>query len=217
MNNNSLNILYEDNDILVCVKPAGIATESANIRTNDMVSLIKQYLGKGNPYLGLVHRLDQPVSGILVFAKTSEAATNLSKQLQTSDMGKHYSATVQGEIQNGTYTLRDYLVKDGKKNKALVVSRNQKGPDGKPAKEATLNLTVLSYDPNEDTTIIKVKLLTGRFHQIRAQLSHFGHPILFDVKYGAKAAKDKRDGIALCADELHFKHPRNGKIMDFSI
>lgn len=217
MKNEALNILYEDNSILVCVKPAGVATESANMRTPDMVSMAKSYL-KPAKYLGVVHRLDQPVSGILVMAKTQAAAASLSKQLQGDDMGKYYTATVEGEITDSDPTLiTNYLIKDSKVGKALIVSENQKGPDGKPAREAKLTFEIKSYNPENDTTELLVKLLTGRFHQIRAQLSNMGHPILGDVKYGAMTDRYPKGQIALCASELHFKHPKTMKDMKFTI
>lgn len=219
MKSEELDVLFEDNEIIVCFKPAGIAVESADIRSVDMVSLIKSYLSKNaDPYLGIIHRLDQPVSGILVFAKTPAAAAKLSHQVQTDDMSKFYSATVQGDARkiNGnlpsvsfnsddSITITDYLIKDSRLNKALTV------PSGnKSAKEARLILRVLSYNEVDDTSVLRIKLLTGRFHQIRAQLSNLGYPILGDVKYGAVADNTFR-GIALCADELSFIHPSTGK------
>lgn len=234
MNTFSKTVLFEDNDILVCHKPAGIATESASIKTEDMVSLVKKYLcesyGKSDPYLGLIHRLDQPVSGILVFAKTPAAAASLSAQVKTDDMGKYYKATVHGNLYpvSGTaessisewVLLTDYLLKESKSNRAVIVNKGKKGADGKPAKEAKLLYKTLSYDPDTDSSVLQIKLLTGRFHQIRAQLSNIGHPILGDVKYGAEpinSLDSGRSGIALTADELHFKHPTTGKEMQFNI
>lgn len=234
MNTFSTTVLFEDNDILVCHKPAGVATESASIKTKDMVSLVKKYLcensGKSDPYLGVIHRLDQPVSGILVFAKTPAAAASLSAQVQTDDMGKYYTATVHGNlstvnvdtksVSDDWVLLTDYLLKDSKSNKAIIVNKGKKGPDGKPAKEAKLLYRIKSYNSTNDTTVLGIKLLTGRFHQIRAQLANIGHPILGDVKYGAEpinSSDSGRSGIALTADELHFKHPSTGKEMQFNI
>lgn len=229
----NLNILFEDNEIIVCNKPAGIAVESANIRTPDMVSMVKSHLrDTGNakePYLGLVHRLDQPVSGILVFAKTPAAAASLSRQVQTEDMRKYYTATVQGDAgkidislpsiktnEDNSLTVTDYLVKDGKSSIALIANKGQKGPDGKPSKEAKLILQVLSYNESDNTSVLGIRLLTGRFHQIRAQLSNLGYPILNDTKYGAIAVKDC-PGIALCAEELSFIHPTTKKVLIFHL
>ena len=217
--NERMKPLYEDDEILICEKSAGMATESANIREKDLVSAVRNYLG-GN-YVGLVHRLDQPVSGLLVFAKTPEAAAKLSRQVQTSDMGKSYLATVEGKLDAAAspVILSDYLIKDAKKKMALVVEEHTKDANGKEAKQARLSYEVLSYDPLTDTTELKIDLLTGRFHQIRAQLSHLGHPILRDVKYGAKKPADPEGsaGIALCAYSLSFHHPKTGEEMHFQI
>lgn len=211
--------LYEDDEILICEKNADVATESANIREKDLVSLVREYLG--GAYVGLVHRLDRPVSGLLVFAKTPEAAAALSKQVQTADMGKTYLATVEGKLEAtpSPVLLSDYLIKDAKQKMALVVPEHTKDANGKAAKPARLSYEVISYDPLADTTALKIDLLTGRFHQIRAQLSHLGHPVLRDVKYGAKkpANPEGPAGIALCAYSLSFHHPKTGEKMHFQI
>jgi len=215
-----MQILFEDQDILVIVKPAGVATESANIRSRDIVSEAKAYLGVPNPFIGLVHRLDQPVSGILVLAKNQRAAASLSRQVQTDQMQKFYKAIVEGKVTapSENHLLTDYLIKDPKQSKALIVKKGTKGPDGKPAKEATLSYQVLSYDEASDTTTLRIHLHTGRFHQIRAQLSNLGHPICGDSKYGSKKpAAETATGISLCAYELSFLHPANGKRLDFHI
>lgn len=251
----SLNILCEDNDILVCVKPAGIATESANIRTPDMVNMVKLYLmqspfaqsnvgvNRSEPYVGLIHRLDQPVSGILVFAKNPAAAASLSRQVQTDEMQKCYTAVVEGDFQkvdkasscidcqpDGSMLLTNYLFKDSKQNKAIIAKKGQKSPDEKLAKEAKLIIEDISYHEDTDVSVLRIKLLTGRFHQIRAQLANTGHPIVGDAKYGSGMIlpdMDKKDlpdymkenthGIALCACELTFKHPLTGKNMKYTL
>lgn len=257
----NLNIVFEDNDILVCVKPAGIATESANIRNADMVSMVKSHLlasstnGSlsinnsnnksmgGAPYVGLIHRLDQPVSGILVFAKNPAVAASLSKQVQTEDMQKHYTAVVEGDFQeafssvpgieclsDGTILVTNYLLKDSKQNKAIIAKKGQKGADGKPAREAKLIIENISYYEDTNISVLRIRLLTGRFHQIRAQLAGTGHPIVGDSKYGSDMIlpdmdkkkfpdcfKDDLSGIALCASELAFKHPFSGKYMKFTL
>lgn len=207
--------VYEDEEILLCEKPAGLATESANIRAKDMVSEVKTYLQGG--YVGLVHRLDQPVSGLLVFAKTPAAAASLSRQVQNGDMKKTYLATVEGKLENtgAPVILTDYLTKN-KDGRATVVQKDY--PSGK-ALLAKLSYEVLSYDPKTDTTDLQIDLLTGRYHQIRAQLSHIGHPVLRDVKYGAKKPADPNGpaGIALCAYALSFHHPKTGEVLHFQI
>ncbi len=219
-----MQILFEDKDILVVVKPAGVATESANIRNRDIVSEARAHLGNQNSFLGLVHRLDQPVSGILVLAKTQKAAANLSRQVQTDDMKKYYRAVVEGRLDSQSpaslqeILLTNYLVKDSKQSKAFIVNKGSKGPDGKIAKEASLSYQILSYDESADTSTLRIHLHTGRFHQIRAQLSHLGHPILGDLKYGSKKpAADSATGISLCAYELSFLHPVTSKRLDFII
>ncbi|MCR5269032.1 MAG: RluA family pseudouridine synthase [Lachnospiraceae bacterium] len=225
-----MKILYEDNDILVCEKEAGLPTQSASVRSADLVSQIRQHLN--GAYLGIVHRLDTPVSGLLVFAKTKKAAASLSKQAQESalpdpkaqghGMHKQYLATVEGLVEKSApVILTDYLIKDGKNNMAVIVSEGRRDAQGKPAKCAKLSYEVLSYDEKTDTTTLNIRLLTGRFHQIRAQLSHMGHPIVGDVKYGAAnkkpAASKETAGIALCAYDLTFVHPATGELMHFQI
>ena len=213
--NDHMKPIYEDDEILICEKSAGVATESANVRAKDMVSEVKSYLSGG--YAGLIHRLDQPVSGLLVFAKTPAAAASLSKQVQSGDMKKTYRAIVEGKIDPAAepVLLTDHLAKEG--DRAIVVQDPQK--KYKKTVIARLRYEVLSYDPDTDTTELKIDLLTGRFHQIRAQLSHLGHPILRDVKYGAKKPADPGGpaGIALCAYALSFLHPKNGKVVDVQI
>ncbi len=223
-----MNLLFEDNELLVVVKAAGMATESADLRKKDLVSELKSYLRSCNdnaaePYLGVIHRLDQPVSGILVFAKNAKAASILSAQVSDGRMRKYYQATVEGkfltEASSEDITLVDYLIRDPKQGKALVTAKGRKEHDGKIAKEAKLICTPLAYDPTSDTTKLRIRLLTGRFHQIRAQLSHAGHPVLRDEKYGAqKPVTPEGDaGIALCAYELHFLHPKTQQEMVFTI
>ncbi len=214
-----MNILYEDKDILVVKKPAGIPTQSASVRSMDLVSMLKNHLG--DAYLGIVHRLDTPVSGLLVFAKTPAAAAVLSKQVQNDQMNKQYMARVQGRVDktSAPVILTDHLIKDAKQNLSRIVPEGTKDAQGKPAKIAKLGYEVLSYDAKEDTTTLSVHLITGRFHQIRAQLSHMGHPVVGDVKYGAKkpAASKETAGIALCAYDLTFIHPASGEKKHFQI
>ncbi len=211
--------VYEDHEILVCIKPAGMATESASVREKDLMSEIRAHLDNG--YVGLIHRLAQPVSGLLVFAKTPGAAADLSAQVKRADMCKIYLALVEGKIPAAAepVTLTDYLIKDAKAKKALVVSEHTKDAKGHSAKCARMSYEVLSYDEAINATLLKIRLFTGRFHQIRAQFSHAGHPILRDVKYGAKkpAAFEKAAGVALCACELRFLHPKTKEEMVFTL
>lgn len=206
-------ILYEDSQILVCWKEAGMAVQSAGIRQMDLESCLKIYLvGKQPgrvPYLGIIQRLDQPVEGVLVFAKTAEAAARLSRQLQQGKIKKEYLALVEGCVWEGAGRLEDYLEKDGRTNTSRVVSCGTAG-----AKKAVLEYEKAGED--EGKTLLKIRLFTGRHHQIRVQLAHLGHPLAGDKKYGARMAADSR-AIGLCAVKTGFYHPKTGKWMEFQI
>lgn len=209
-------IVYEDEAVLVIRKPAGLATESAGIGQKDVVSELKNYVAKKNPgkmpYLGIVHRLDQPVEGLLVFAKTKKAAENLTAQLGKGTLKKEYLAVVCGKVPENTGGLVDYLIKV---NGMAVV---------KDAADAQAKKAVLTYTKKAETekfTLLAVQIETGRFHQIRAQLSHAGFPILGDEKYGSEESKElsrekKIRFTALCAVSLSFRHPVTGKTMAFT-
>ena len=208
------NILYEDKEILVCRKTAGMPVQAAKIGTMDMESALKNYLAQKTPgkipYLGVVHRLDQPVEGILVFAKTSEAAGNLSKQMMAGGAGKYYLAVAEGKAKNSEGTLTDYLKKNGKANISQTVPANTPG-----AKKAILHYKVLDQKEihGKTCTFLKIKLETGRHHQIRVQLSHAGMPLLGDRKYNPSGARGV--SLGLCSCGLEFKHPKTGKQMKF--
>lgn len=210
------NILYEDNSIIIVEKPAGIATQSADVTRPDLVSLIKNHLGKTDPYVGVIHRLDQPVAGILVFAKDKKTAAALSKQVQSDVMNKHYRALVEGivDVQEDT-VLVDKLYKDSRQNKAVI---SDTAPSGVSLQEAKLFYRTEKIYEDRGITELSIRLVTGRFHQIRAQLSHMNHPIVGDRKYGSTMSYQK--GIALVADRLEFTHPLSGekveKVVDFS-
>lgn len=215
----SLKILYEDGHILVCVKPSGIATQTAKATAQDMVSLIKNYLvQKGasrNPYLGVVHRLDQPVSGLLVFAKTQKAAAALSKQLQEETANKEYLALCLGHLPHSEGKLTHYLKKDKASNLAVVT-----GDWDKEGKYAQLSYRV--EDQRENSSLLSIRLKTGRFHQIRAQLLAIGNPLLGDRKYKTEESEKESlrqqiHSVALCANRLTFTHPITGKQMDFTL
>ena len=210
-------IIQEDRDILVCHKPAGLAVESAAIGRMDMVSELKNYLK--SPYLGIIHRLDQPVEGLLVFAKNQKSAAALSRQLQQNTLNKEYYAVVCGKPTSETATLVDYLRKDNKTHTAKVAAKG--APD---AKEAILTYQILETDLSTGTPIslLRVRIKTGRFHQIRAQLSHAGTPILGDRKYGntqslALTQTLNIQNTALCAYSLEFTHPTTGKPLSHRI
>lgn len=233
MENNKQQILFEDKDIIVCHKPAGIATQTAKIGQRDMVSEVTNYLAASamqKPYVGLIHRLDQPVEGILVFAKHSKAAAALSKQISDNRMQKCYYAvvstdnfsmekmsdeTLRAQGKGTTGTLIDYLYKDGKTNTSSVVSKERKA-----AKRAELSYELVKEHPEKGIALVKIKLVTGRHHQIRVQMSHAGMSLIGDYKYADRKAKQLSEElgqkqVALCAYELGFLHPMSGKELVF--
>ncbi len=222
-------ILYEDKDLIVCNKPAGIPVQSASVRVMDMESILKNRTG-GDIFI--VHRLDQPVEGVLVFAKNKHTAADLCRQTTDGTMKKIYQAVC--EILKGTkvcagtkVTLVDYLISDGKSNKSLVVNKETPG-----AKRAELNYQVLkSWFKGSQYALLEVELKTGRHHQIRAQLANAGLPIVGDRKYNPRGqdtdkhagrVREEEDGresdtLALCAVSLTFRHPVTKKNMTFKI
>lgn len=220
------NIVFEDKDIIVAYKPAGIATQTARLGQWDMVSELKNYLarkpenkGKGAPYLGLVHRLDQPVAGILVFAKNKESAASLSKQITDGSFHKYYDAVVFGKPEKEEGVLEDYLYKDGKTNKSMVVKEGF--PDAKRAKLSYKRKeTLMVLEAGQQASLVEIELFTGRHHQIRVQMANAGMPLLGDSKYGPETDKQFSQeigcrNVALCACKLTFKHPKTGKVMCF--
>lgn len=235
-------IIFEDEELLVIHKPAGLATQSAKVGQGDVVSELKGYLAKksgGSPrkdlYLGIVHRLDQPVEGLLVFAKTQRAAAALTKQLQKGTLHKTYLAAVCGIPESSQKELTDSLVKDG--NIVRVVTGQEKNyPEAKEARLAYHLLRSFSVTGPEGTqaenagsekqaaevSVLEVQLMTGRFHQIRAQLSHAGFPILGDQKYGSEASQRLSEmlgvrNVALCAESLEIVHPLTKKKMTWKV
>lgn len=230
-----LQILHEDTDLIVCVKPHGLATQNRRPGTPDLEHLLLNHLAKNatdksngrgsTPYLAVIHRLDQPVSGILVFAKTPTAAKNLNQQLTTDGFGKHYLALVDGRPAKESDTLTDYLVKDSKTNSSRVCT-----PDTPGAKKARLHYRVVpdrlssgasatesATDNQAPQTLLEVTLDTGRHHQIRVQLAHMGCPIVGDTKYNPDRTKKGWQEIELCAYKLAFRHPSSGAPMEFQI
>ncbi|MBR6487009.1 MAG: RluA family pseudouridine synthase [Lachnospiraceae bacterium] len=214
----NLNIIYIDNDILVVEKPAGLAVQTGNLIGKDLVSELKNYLSKTNgisdPYLGIIHRLDQPVRGLLVFALNDGAAADLSRKVSGGGFNKCYTALVEGivDTKGKWQVLTDYLIKD------KSISRIT-GKDDKNAKRAELKYRTLMTDRERGVTRLEIELLTGRFHQIRAQLSNMGHPIVNDQKYGAAKAGTSIGtvGIALCAYRLSFEHPLTKEKMEYTL
>ena len=177
-----------------------------------MLTLVKNYIKEkynkpGNVYLGLVHRLDRPVGGVMVFAKTSKAASRLSEQVRNKSLKKVYLAVVDGKFESKTGTLEDYLYKDERNNMSKVVNKEKKN-----AKLAKLDYEVLKYNEVKNLSLVKVNLHTGRHHQIRVQLANSGHSIFGDQKYGTRG---KGKQIALWAYELTIIHPITKEEMVF--
>lgn len=205
-----LEIIYEDSSILICKKAAGIATQTPRVGDADMVSLIKSYRAqKGeDTYLGVVHRLDQPVEGVMAFAKDKASAASLSAQIQNGTFEKYYYAVVLGQVAADRATLEDYLLRDGKVNVSSVVAQGTPG-----AKFARLFYETVSVF--SDRSLLRVKLDTGRHHQIRVQLSHAGHPLIGDKKYGQGAPGYLP--LALCAYHIGFTHPKTHAFVTYDI
>lgn len=204
-----IDVLYEDNHVIAVHKPAGLLTQGDKSKDPCLMDEVKEYLKKkykkpGNVFLGLVHRLDRPVSGIVLFAKTSKGASRLSEQFRDHTIEKTYHALVIGKPD--ARTLVNYLTKDEARKKVDVhAERGQR---------AELEYDVVaSYGPY---TLVKILLKTGRFHQIRAQFSFAGFPVLGDIKYGAPFALSDKS-IALCATSLAFTLPTKDERKTISI
>ena len=217
-------ILYEDNHLLLVVKPAGILSQEDISGDPDMLSLLKKdiairYHKPGNVFLGLIHRLDRPVSGVMVFAKTGKAASRLSAQVREGRFDKRYRAVVVGTPTKSEDELVHYLSKDHETNVTTVYAVTDTAP--KDAKLARLRYRKLGeYSGGaEAMSLLEVELLTGRSHQIRAQLSYMGCPIIGDNKYGAKEMfrSGKKADIALEAYQLSFDHPVSKERLTFSL
>lgn len=201
-----INVLYEDNHIIVVVKECNVPVCEDSSKDKDLLTMIKEYLKEkynkpGNVYLGLVHRLDRPVGGVMVFAKTSKAASRLSEQIRTSSIEKHYVALTHNKAKDSDI-LVDYLEKDCKTNTSFV---------SKNGKKSILEYKLINYKNN--MSLVDISLKTGRHHQIRVQLSHHGYPIYGDQRYGID-----KEGIQihLWAYKLKFKHPVKDEIMEFT-
>ncbi len=225
-------IQYEDEHILVVYKPAGFATQTAGVGQADVVSELKNYLKGG--YVGVVHRLDQPVEGLLVFARTREAAASLTALLQKGLLYKRYLAVVCGKPECDRGELADYLIKTADNRTKIVEGFSQKaeGKGGKAAdaaredvlgaKPARLRFELLAQSDGGEMSLLGVSIDTGRFHQIRAQLAHAGMPIIGDVKYGSEYSRElgriyNVRNVALCACELRCRHPVTGESLHFIV
>ena len=209
-----INVIFEDNHLLVVEKPVNVPSQEDSSGDIDMLTLCKNYIKEkynkqGNVFCGLVHRLDRPVGGLMVFAKTSKGASRLSDLIRKKKMGKRYIAQVEGTLSKQNDTLTHYLKKN--KDKNITEARNQSFSD---AKEAILNYKTLKSD--DLSTFVEIELITGRSHQIRSQFSHIGHPLLGDKKYGSNVSF-KGKGIALFSTFLSFKHPTKDEVLSFEL
>ena len=208
-----LKVIYEDNHIIVVEKTPNIPSQSDKTGDVDMLTIIKQYLKEkynkpGNVYLGLVHRLDRPVGGIMVFAKTSKAAARLSEQVRNKVFKKEYLTIVDGKLEKNKDTLEDYLLKNEKTNTSKVVKEGTKN-----SKYAKLDYEVIKYNEEINLSLLKILLHTGRHHQIRVQLSNAGHSICGDQKYGTRGRGKQ---ISLWAYKLTIQHPITKEEMRFT-
>ena len=208
----NLNVIYEDNHIIVVLKPQNVLSQGDETKDKSVLDMVKDYIKEkynkpGEVYIGLVHRLDRPVGGIMVFARTSKAASRLSEQVRNKEFKKKYLAVVDGKFENKKGTLEDYLFKDERNNISKVVPKEKKN-----SKLAILDYEVLNYDDKRDLSLIKINLRTGRHHQIRVQMANAGHGLFGDQKYGTRG---KGKQIRLWAYELEFLHPVKKEIMKF--
>ncbi len=207
-----MKVIYEDNHIIVVEKMINVPSQADKTEDEDMLSIIKKYLKEkynkpGNVYLGLVHRLDRPVGGVMVFAKTSKAASRLSEEVRNKTFKKEYLVLCNGKMEKEKDTLVDYLWKDEKNNRSYVVKKTKKN-----AKQAILDYEVLKYDKKQNLSLLKINLHTGRHHQIRVQLSSRMHAIYGDSKYHGRG---KGNPICLWAYKLTIIHPITKKEMTF--
>ena len=204
-----LNVIYEDNHVIVVEKPVNIPSQEDKTGDIDMITMIKDYLKEkynkpGNVYVGLVHRLDRPVGGIMLFAKTSKAASRLSESIRVKDFKKTYLAVVNNTDLKNEAVLEDYLYKNEALNKSMVVSKDKHG-----AKLARLQYKILE-SINTGLSLVEIDLETGRHHQIRVQFASRGNSLYGDQKYGSGP---KGEQIALWAYKITFKHPVKDEIM----
>ena len=207
-----LKVLYEDNHIIVVEKPVNIPSQGDKTGDIDMLTIIKAYIKEkynkpGDVYLGLVHRLDRPTGGVMVFARTSKAASRLSEEVRDKKFHKKYLAIVDGKMEKTSGTMKDYLLKNEKTNTSKVVKEGTKN-----SKEAVLDYEVVKYNEEIDMSLVKVSLYTGRHHQIRVQFASRGHSLSGDQKYGTRGRGKQ---LALWAYSLSFSHPTTKEEMTF--
>jgi len=209
---NNLKVLFEDNHIIVVEKPVNIPSQGDKTGDIDMLTIIKKYIKEkynkpGDVYLGLVHRLDRPTGGVMVFARTSKSASRLSEQVRDKKMHKKYLCIVDGKMESQTGSMRDFLLKNEKNNISKVVKEGTKN-----AKEAVLDYEVVKYNDQINMSVVKVDLHTGRHHQIRVQFASRGHSLSGDQKYGTRGRGKQ---LALWAYSLSFVHPTTKEELTF--
>lgn len=204
-------IFMEDSDILICRKPAGIPVQTGRAGQLDLEGALKNYraLRKEPPEIYVVHRLDQPVEGVMVFAKNKKSAASLNRQIQEKNVGKYYYAAVEGVMDPTEGTLTDYLLRDGKNNTSSVVAEGTNN-----ARKAVLSYRTLRI--LDGKSLLEVRLYTGRHHQIRVQMAHAGCPLLGDRKYNPGCGEDYMP-VGLCSVQIDFFHPSTGKRVEYTI
>ncbi len=207
-----IKVYYEDNHVIVIDKPQNQPVQKDRSEDLDTLSAVKAYLKEkynkpGDVFLGLVHRLDRPVGGLMVFAKTSKAASRLSQQVRDLTFFKEYTAVVNGNAHQNSYF--DYLVKNAHTNTSRVVDKNTKN-----AKYAHLDIMGVNYNKQYNLTQVKIQLHTGRAHQIRVQFASRGHFLWGDHRYGKNI--EEGANIALFATQLEFDHPTTKKRLTFT-
>lgn len=209
-----IKILYEDNHLLGIEKPENMPIQADASRDGDVLTLLKKYIKEkyhkpGEVFLGLVHRLDRPVGGAMIFAKTSKAASRLSEQIRSRKMEKIYLAVAEGTFSSREGSYHDYLLKDRDTNIVRVVPKNTDG-----SQEAILSYSVISE--HEGNSLVIIRLETGRPHQIRVQFSNDGHPLAGDGKYGRTGTKGYTGNLALWSFKLAVKHPVRDELVQIS-
>ena len=210
---NDIDIVYEDNHIIVVLKPQGVPTCGDESGDDSLLEGVRRYLKvtyekPGNAYVGLIHRLDRPTGGVMVFAKTSKAASRLSEQMRGGDFEKKYFAVLVGTPKEPQKTLVNYLKKNPVNNMVYLCPPTTDG-----AKMASLDYRVLQE--REGLCLAEVRLHTGRTHQIRVQMAGIGHPVYGDMRYGGENAK--KGWLALWAYSLSFTHPVTKERMRFMV
>ena len=204
-----INIVYEDNHVIVAVKPPNMLSQADKTKDADMLSQVKEYIKikynkPGNVYVGLVHRLDRPVGGLMVFARTSKAAARLSAQMREHEMGREYLCVTEGQVKD-KFTLINYLIQNERMNRVMVCDADERG-----AQEAILHGHCLAR--KNGTSLCSLRLETGRKHQIRVQMKEMGAPLWGDHRYGHGIPGQQ---IALWGYKLTFEHPTTKNIMTF--